>query len=145
MTLFKGQLSHENQVHDFHPPVGFCGLYWVIPMPEGGLKFSDGGKTAVLDLKGVSVIDQPTWPKFQARATPARMSIKIVWKATGEKVSYNDPQKQFRVYGHKAVAQMEAAVEVPQTGFSWKSDPLETSRAKFAIIGEEANGKYYTP
>ena len=73
------------------------------------------------------------------------MDVKIVWKSTGEKVSYNDPQKQFRVEGYKAIAQMEAAMEVPGTGFSWKSDPLETSSARFAIIGEEANGKYYSP
>lgn len=113
-------------------------------VPAGGLRFSGDGKTAVLQLNGVKVIDQPAWPKFKAKATPARMDIKIVWKATDEKVSYNDPQKQFRVDGYKAVAQMEASMEVPEIGFSWKSDPLETSKAKFAIIGEETNGKYYT-
>ncbi len=137
-------MSHENQVHDFHPPVSFCGLYWMASVPAGGLRFSGDGKTAVLQLNGVKVIDQPAWPKFKAKATPARMDIKIVWKATDEKVSYNDPQKQFRVDGYKAVAQMEASMEVPEIGFSWKSDPLETSKAKFAIIGEETNGKYYT-
>ena len=62
-----------------------------------------------------------------------------------EKINYNDPQKQFRVDGFKATAQLEASVEVPSIGFSWKSDPLETSKANFAIIGDEVNGKYYTP
>jgi len=71
--------------------------------------------------------------------------LRIVWKATDEKISYNDPQKQFRVEGFKATAQLEASVEVPSIGFSWKSDPLETSTANFAIIGDEVNGKYYTP
>ncbi|MDA8171266.1 MAG: hypothetical protein M0Z48_05475 [Nitrospiraceae bacterium] len=145
MTLFKGQLAPANQVHDLHPPVGLCGLYWVAPVPGGGLTFSDDGKTAILQLGGLEVIDQPAWPRFKARAMPARMDIKIIWKATKEKVSYNDPKKQFRVDGFKAVAQLEAAVEVPSLGFSWKSDPLETSRSNFAIIGDEANGKYYTP
>ena len=73
------------------------------------------------------------------------MDLRIVWKATDEKISYNDPQKQFRVEGFKATAQLEASVEVPSIGFSWKSDPLETSTANFAIIGDEVNGKYYTP
>lgn len=40
---------------------------------------------------------------------------------------------------------MKAAVEVPSLRFSWKSDPLETSKANFAIIVDEVNGKYYTP
>ena len=73
------------------------------------------------------------------------MDLRIVWKATDEKISYNDPQKQFRVDGFKATAQLEASVEVPSIGFSWKSDPLETSTANFAIIGDEVNGKYYSP
>ncbi len=130
-------------MHDFHPPVGFCGLYWVVPVPEGGITWSDDGKTAILQMKGIGIIDQPAWPAFQAQTTPARMDITIVWKATGEKISYADPAKQFRIEGFKATAQLEAAVEVPSIGFSWKSDPLATSKANFAIIGEEANGRYY--
>src|SRR5260370_29564181 len=41
-------------------------------------------------------------------------------------------------------SQHEARVEVPSIGFTWKSDPIETSHANFAIIAEEANGKYYS-
>lgn len=96
-------------------------------------------------MKGIEIIDQPKWPQFKAEAIPARMDLRIVWKATDEKFSYNDPQKQFRVDGFKAIAQLEASVEVPSIGFSWKSDSLETSTANFAIIGDEVNGKYYTP
>ena len=96
-------------------------------------------------MKGIEIIDQPKWPQFKAEAIPARMDLRIVWKATDEKFSYDDPQKQFRVDGFKAIAQLEASVEVPSIGFSWKSDSLETSTANFAIIGDEVNGKYYTP
>jgi hypothetical protein len=38
---------------------------------------------------------------------------------------------------------MEAQVEVPSIGFSWKSDPLASSSAAFAIVGNETNGRYY--
>lgn len=145
MTLFKGQLAPANQVHDFHPPVGPCGLYWVVPVAEGGVTFSNDGRSAVLQMKGIEIIDQPKWPQFKAEAIPARMDLRIVWKATNEKFSYDDSQKQFRVDGFKAIAQLEASVEVPSIDFSWKSDPLETSTANFAIIGDEVNGKYYTP
>jgi len=78
-----------------------------------------------------------------APATPAVMDILIVWKATKEKILYDDPQKQCRVEGFKATAQLEARVEVPSIDFTWKSDPLETSKANFAIIGNEVNGRYY--
>ena len=94
-------------------------------------------------MKNVAVVDQPKWPALDAVGTPASMSFKLIWKATGEEVVYDDPQRQFRVQGHLASAQLEARVEVPSTGFSWQSDPLATSRASFAVIGEEVNGRYY--
>jgi hypothetical protein len=115
----------------------------VVPVPEGALTFDDDGKMADLRLKGIEIIDQPNWPQFKAEAIPAKMDLRIVWKATNEKISYIDPDKQFRVEGFKATSQLEASVEVPSIGFSWKSDPLETSKCNFAIIGHEVNGKYY--
>lgn len=66
------------------------------------------------------------------------------WRATGEPITMDDPGKQFRFRGWKAQCQLEARVEVPSIQFTWKSDPIGTSRADFAIIGEEANGKYYS-
>ncbi len=94
-------------------------------------------------MRGISIIDQPKWPKFKAESIPAVMDILIVWTAFNERIFYDDPQKQYRVEGFKAVAQLEAKVEVPSIGFSWKSDPIETSKANFAIIADEVNGKYY--
>ncbi len=94
-------------------------------------------------MKNLAAIDQPQWPAFKAPAAPAKMTIRIVWKATSEKVLYDDPSKQFRFEGFKATAQLEASVEVPSLSFSWRSDPLETSKAGFAIIGSEVNGRYY--
>ena len=96
-------------------------------------------------MENVAVVDQPKWPSLDAVGTPALMRFKLIWKATNERIIYDDPQKQFRVRGYLASAQLEARVEVPSTGFSWQSDALSTSRANFAIIGEEVNGRYYTP
>jgi hypothetical protein len=38
---------------------------------------------------------------------------------------------------------LEAEVEVPSIGFSWNSDPLNSSKADITIVGEEVNGRYY--
>ena len=105
-------------------------------------------------MHDVPVVDQPRWPALDSIATPARMSFKMVWKSTGEPVSYDDPSKHFRFTGFRASCQLEAQIRVaallgarqdndPSIGFSWKSDPLETSSAAFAILGEESNGRYY--
>lgn len=112
-------------------------------MPEGKLKISADGRSATLELNDIAVIDQPKWPALDATATSARMSFRAEWKATDERITYDDPQRHYRVEGYRAIVHVEARVEVPSLGFSWKSDPLKTSRAAFGVIGEESNGKYY--
>jgi len=94
-------------------------------------------------MRNVAVVDQPHWPALDAIATPARMTFKMVWKSTGEALKIEDPAKHFRFTGTRATCQMEAQVEVPSIGFSWKSDPLDTSKCDLAIMGEEVNGRYY--
>lgn len=94
-------------------------------------------------MHDVPVVDQPRWPALDSIATPARMSFKMVWKSTGEPVKYDDPSRHFRFTGFRASCQLEAQIDVPSVGFSWKSDPLATSSARFAILGEESNGRYY--
>jgi hypothetical protein len=94
-------------------------------------------------MRDVPVIDQPKWPAHDAPATPAMMSYRVIWKATEEKIAFEDKLKHFRVEGYRATAQLEASVRVPSIDFWWKSDPMETSSAGFAVIGTEMNGKYY--
>jgi hypothetical protein len=141
--LFRGPAVPANQIRDFHPPIAPSGLYWVVAVPNGGLAISQDGNTFTLEMQDVPVVDQPRWPALDSIATPARMSFKMVWKSTGEPVKYDDPARHFRFTGTRASCQMEAQVEVPSLGFSWKSDPLNTSKCDFAILGDEVNGRYY--
>ncbi len=48
---------------------------------------------------------------------------------------------QFRFTGTRAARQREAPVEVPSLGFSWNSDPLQTSKCAFSILGDKSNGR----
>lgn len=104
---------------------------------------SPDGRSALLELKDVAVIDQPKWPDPDAAARPARLSLRVQWKAMDEPADTEDAAKLFRFKGHRATVKMEASVEVPSLGFAWKSDPMADSQARFGIIGEEVNGRYY--
>lgn len=115
----------------------------MVPVPERALSISPDGNTFTLEMQNVAVVDQPRWPAIDSIATPARMTFKMVWKSTGEPAKFEDASKHFRFTGTRATCQMEAEVEVPSIDFSWKSDPLNTSKCDFAIIGEEVNGRYY--
>jgi hypothetical protein len=131
-------------VHDFHPPITDAGLYWVVPVPAGGLTWSNGGKLATIEMQDVPVIDQPKWPTHGAQTAPARMSFKMIFEATDKPVAYDDNAMRFRVSGFLATCRMEARVVVPSIAFSWKSDPIDKCPpAAFAVMGDEVNGKYY--
>jgi len=117
----------------------------VVPVPPAALDISADRETVTLEMRDVPVVDQPRWPAIDSIATPARMTFKMVWKSTGEPVQYENPAEQFRFIGTRAECHLEAAVRVPSIGFAWKSDPIGTSAASFAIIGDEVNGRYYSP
>ena len=91
----------------------------------------------------VPIIDQPRWRAMDAESKSAFMDFKLVFKAADEAVTYEDPGRQYRFEGVKAVAQLEATIRVPSIDFSFKTDPLETSHCDFAVMGSEGNGKYY--
>lgn len=141
--MFTGPAVPANQIHDFHPPISPEGLYWVTPVPSTGLTVSVDNKTATLQMTNVPIIDQPRWPAMDADTTPAFMDFKLVFKATDEPVKYEDPTRQYRFDGFKASAQLEAAIQAPSIDFTFKTDPLETSKCDFAVMGDEVNGKYY--
>lgn len=141
--MFKGPAVSANQIHDFHPPISPEGLYWVVPVPSSGIIFSADGKTATLQMTNVPIIDQPRWPAMDAATTSAFMDFKLLFTAMDEPVKYEDPAHQYRFEGFKASAQLEAAIRVASIDFTFKTDPLESSKSDFAVMGSEVNGKYY--
>lgn len=96
-------------------------------------------------MTNVAIIDQPRWPALDAEATPAFLDFKLVITATDENVKYEDATRQYRFQGFKAIAKLEASVRVPSINFTFKTDPLESSKSDFAVMGEEVNGRYYEP
>ena len=94
-------------------------------------------------MANVPIIDQPHWPAMDAETMPAFLDFKVVFKSTDEPVVYDDANRQYRFQGFKADAQLEAVVHVPSIDFTFKTDPLDTSKCDFAVMGTEVNGKYY--
>jgi hypothetical protein len=117
----------------------------VVEIPNGALNASSDGKTTTLEMRDVPIIDQPRWPAYDTPTFPAQLTFRLVFTKLNEAITYQNDRQQYRFTGFKALAQLEATVEVPALGFSWRSDPLETSSANFAAIGQEVNGRYYSP
>ena len=114
-----------------------------MPVPSSGITFSSDDKTATVQVSNAPIIDQPRWPAMDAESTPAFLDFKLVFKATDEPVKYENAMQQYRFEGFKANAQLEATIRVPSIDFTFKTDALETSRADFAVMGTEVNGRCY--
>lgn len=80
---------------------------------------------------------------MDAETNPAFLDFRLVFTATDEPIKYENAEQQYRFEGFKASAQLEATVRVPLIDFTFKTDPLETSKCDFAVMGHEANGRYY--
>lgn len=113
------------------------------PVPSTCFTLSADGKTATLQMTNLPIIDQPRWPAMDAETTPAFLDFKLVFRSAEEPVKYEDPTRQYRFEGFKAAAQLEALVRVPSVDFTFRTDPLETSKCDFAVMGDEVNGRYY--
>jgi hypothetical protein len=94
-------------------------------------------------MANLPIIDQPRWPAMDAETNPAFLDFRLVFTATDEPVKYENATQQYRFEGFKARAQLQATVRVPLIDFTFKTDPLETSNCDFAVMGDEANGRYY--
>lgn len=132
-----------SRLHDFHPPISSSGLFWTIPAPADSCTIDADGRAATIDVQKVFVVDQPAFPDRVPTTPGTLLTMRVTWKATAERVRLNDPHKQFAVDAHRAEAHVAFSVEVPGVGFTWRSDPIETSSASFAIVGHEMNGRYY--
>lgn len=131
------------RVHDFHPPILASGLFWTIPIPEGSYAFGADGRSASVDVKNISVVDQPHFPDRTPTTPSTILHMRVTWSATPQRTRFEDAHKDFAFEGWHAEAQLEFAVAVPSLGFRWTSDPIGTSSARFGIIGRESNGRYY--
>jgi hypothetical protein len=140
--LYEGPSAPENKAHDFHVPIASSGLYWVIAISDDNLEVAEDGRSATLRVLNKAVIDEPIYPEV-GPSYPAIMSFRVVWEADGDLGAYEDPAKYFRIDGYSARARAKVAVRVPELGFTWQSEPLESSQSVVAILGREVNGHYF--
>jgi hypothetical protein len=56
-------------------------------------------------------------------------------------VKYEDPAKHFRFSGNRALCQIEAQIEFPSIGSSWKSDPLNASKCDVTILAASTTAR----
>jgi len=135
-------LVPANKIHDFHVPIRPSGLYWTATLTPGNLVVAPDGRAATLDVTALAGIDEPTFPK-PGPVYQATISYHIAWTATGPQYAIDNAAKHYALLAYPAQARGTFKVSVPALGFTWASDPLETSLSTDALLGSEVNGALY--
>jgi hypothetical protein len=132
-----------SQVHDFNGGILASGLFWTLPAES--LRFSDGGRKAVLHAEDVAVID--SFQFGSGLGTPATVSFHIEWTATGKPVQRGEggampPTDAAAFLGSFSVAESTAEFSGSEFGFSFSSNPGVNTAGTFAELGRERNGAF---
>jgi hypothetical protein len=134
-----------SQVHDDNGGILASGLFWTVPVDDNALRVSRDGRSAVLDVSGIDVIDSFTFGS--GIGTVATLSFHIEWRATS---AFVDRGKDSTVpatdpaafLGRFAVARSTARFEASEFGFSFRSDPGVSTDRSYAQMGRERNGAF---
>jgi hypothetical protein len=129
-----------SQVHDSNGGILASGLFWTLPVEDHELRFSRDGRSALLDVGEIDVIDS-----FGFGGTPATLSLRVSWQATGPSVDRGSghdvaPTDPAAFLGRFATARSTAAFTGSEFGFSFRSNPGASTDRTFAEIGSERNG-----
>jgi hypothetical protein len=133
----------DHQVRDYGPPISPSGLFWVTRIPGDTVDVELESGKASMELQNFMTSD---WGNIlhnlrNENPLPAAVSFSVVWQKELQRLALRDPQNGFegRFVETQALVQWTAT----QKGFTFVSDPLETSTSSFAVIGHERNGVFF--
>jgi hypothetical protein len=143
LDLYKEQVVPQNQIHDFNPGIASNGLFWTVHVPNKRAKFDFDDATASLDVKNQDVEDYFNIVNAlqDGNSIPATVSYHIHWSGVNKSYSVSDTTNQFQLQ----VIEDNATISwsASENGFTFVSDPADTSTTVFALIAHERNGAFF--
>jgi hypothetical protein len=133
-----------SQLHDFNGGILESGLFWTLPVPDEALWISRNGRRAVLEVEDLGVID--SFQFFGANQTPASISCRVEWRATGDFVARGKgktvpPNDPAAFLGDVAPARSTGFFEGSEFGFAFKASG-DTDPRGWAQVASERNGSF---
>ena len=145
MDLFTVNLdgSRGTQIHDFSFGIPPSGLFWTASVPEDSVdgELDDGFVSfsmTNLSLEDAGNLDNAL---HGGPTTPATVSFKMRWTGIGSPFQFTNTTDGFRGKFQFATVAIEWSAHT--AGFSFVSDPADTTTTVAAIIGEERNGVFF--
>ena len=116
-----------------------------MPLPEGAFVVSEDGRSAVLQVEHLPLID--SFQFMGPNATLATVSFAVEWEAVGPLLELGsgvevDPADPAAFLGQFREARAVGAFSGSELGFSFESLPGASSDGTFAELGRERNGVF---
>lgn len=143
MDLYVGQVAPANQIHDFNPGTTPSGLFWTVPVSNDDVQIDLDNATAFMRLTDFDLEDYHTLKNaiLDGPSVPASVSFTIQWSGVLQRVAESSTTETYR--GQFIHDTATVAWTAQEQGFSFVSDPAETSTTTFAEIGRERNGVFF--
>ena len=127
------------QIHDFNLDINPFpgGLFWTRRFPEETVSANADSGIASITTKDVKLPDYGNilTALMDGPSTPAEASFAVRW--TGSTGPFTASSSLFAFTGHTTGATVEWSAT--EEGFSFRSDPANTSTNNFAVLGHESN------
>jgi hypothetical protein len=141
-----------NGAHSYDPGISPNGVFWTVPITEGGVEVRLGAGEALLHATNIPVDDVFVIPNSFSRAVPPVPavidSLRIDWSGITNTIDFSDPVDRFAGYFLENAATIEVTATTPPSdslhGFQFVSDPASTTISLFAQIGHEQNGAFFS-
>ena len=153
MDIYMGTVGVlANQVHDFSPGIPPSGLFWTqaIPQDDVVVHFGDG----VASVSASNLVEEDAGNVLNAleggATTPATVSFEMRWAATSQPLALTDPVHGFTgeffiidsaISGFSGDFTIQWSAK--KEGFTFESDPADTSVNLRSVLGRERNGVFF--
>ena len=127
----------QGHIHDFTPGVAPSGLFWTAAIPPDSVAIKLGKVTASFHVTDFPLLDIITSP-----SPPATVSFDMEWRGKTADVDVKDFVNDFAGEYSQCKATIEWSAEVGS--FSFTSAPANTSLTRFAELGRERNGRFFS-
>jgi len=127
----------QGHIHDFNAGIPPSGLFWTAPVPMNSVEIDLGRVRASFHVTNFPLVD--TIPSPNPAAT---VSFDMEWSGKTAMLIVNDFVNGFGGDYSECSATIEWTAQEP--GFTFASNAASTSTTRFAEIGRERNGRFFS-
>jgi len=143
--LFTDPGDPNTQIHDFNPGIAENGVFWVLEIPDKSVSANPGAGKARMTVNNLEIEDyHDLFNALQdGPSVEAIVSFDVVWDHKIETKLRSNAAVDQRFTGLFTQTDAKVQWSASEQGFTFQSDPAETSHVVYAEVAQERNGTFF--